>query len=54
MKSTLSRYIGESAMPVTLPLFKGVIIYDDRKPFRRNKGSIPDKPLSYDIIAVTK
>ena len=32
-KSTLCRYIGESAWPVTLPLFKEVIIYDDGKPF---------------------
>ena len=32
-KSTLCRYIGESVRPITLPLFKEVIIYDDRKPF---------------------
>ena len=38
-KSTLCRYIGESALPVTLPLVKGVIIYDDGKPFRYIGGS---------------
>ena len=42
-------------MPVTLPLFKGVIIYDDGRPFKAKLMSNPGRePPSYDMIAVTK
>ena len=42
-ESTLCRYIGESDCPVTLPLFKEVIIYDDGKPFLGKRISNPGR-----------